>query len=50
MISLSLCLLSGSSLIIVVSVVLLLFIVGLVSCVVTVCMKHQARAKGGVLS
>ncbi len=48
-ISLSLCFLSGSSLIIIVSVVLLLFIVGLVSCVVMFCMKRQARAKGGVL-
>ncbi len=47
-ISLSLCFLSGSSLIIIVSVVLL-FIVGLVSCVVMFCMKRQARAKGGVL-
>ncbi|XP_058647402.1 CMRF35-like molecule 2 isoform X2 [Onychostoma macrolepis] len=37
---------NGSSLIIIVSVVLLLLIVGLVSCIVTVCMKRQARAKG----
>uniref|UniRef100_A0A9J7ZA49 Ig-like domain-containing protein n=1 Tax=Cyprinus carpio carpio TaxID=630221 RepID=A0A9J7ZA49_CYPCA len=37
---------NGLCLIIVVSVVLPLLIAGLVSCIVTVCMKRQARAKG----
>ncbi|RXN33112.1 polymeric immunoglobulin receptor-like protein [Labeo rohita] len=37
---------SGSSLIIVVSVVLILLILGIVPCIVTFCKKHQARVKG----
>ncbi|RXN11632.1 polymeric immunoglobulin receptor-like protein [Labeo rohita] len=41
---------TGSSLIIVVSVVLILLILGLIPCIVTFCKKHQARAKGLVTS